>query len=107
AIQSAALAAIKYVLVVWGISCSFTGLIHDILHWIVVPLMKQPILTLIILCAATTLFAQEPGGRGAGRGQAPQPIPLFSKETWKQAPGNVPVTQDFVVNQDLQLNLYG
>ena len=69
--------------------------------------MNRPILTLIILCAATSVFAQEPGGRGAGKGQAPQPIPLFFKETWKQAPGNVPVTQDFVVNQDLQLNLYG
>ncbi|HEY4362490.1 MAG TPA: hypothetical protein VGN17_16065 [Bryobacteraceae bacterium] len=73
---------------------------------------------LIILGAATCAFAQEPaagapggrGGRGGGggRGPAPQPPPaLFFKETWKQAPGNVPVTQEYVTNPDLQLNLYG
>ena len=44
---------------------------------------------------------------GGGRGQAPQPPSLFLKETWKEAPGNVPVTQAFVVNPDLQLTLYG
>jgi hypothetical protein len=64
------------------------------------------------LCATTGAFAQEPGGRGAGRGAgrgpaATPPPPLFFKETWKQAPGNVPVTQDFVTNPDLQLNIYG
>src|SRR5712671_1874650 len=70
-------------------------------------LMKRQIFTLILMCTATSAVAQQPAGRGAGRGQAPQPIPLFFKETWKQAPGNVPVTQDFVVNPDLQLNIYG
>jgi hypothetical protein len=72
--------------------------------------MKQSILTLIFLCAVTTAFAQQPGGRGGGRGPggpAPQPAPLFFKEAWKNAPGNVPVTQDFVTNPDLQLNIYG
>ena len=61
----------------------------------------------ILLTAAASAFAQQPGGRGGGRGPAPQPPPLFFKETWKQAPGNVPMTQDFVVNPDLQLTMYG
>ncbi|MBV9505926.1 MAG: hypothetical protein JO323_13070 [Acidobacteriia bacterium] len=69
--------------------------------------MKQTIIGLILLCSAIGAFAQIPAERGAGRGPAPQPPPLFFKETWKRAPGNVPVTQDFVVNPDLQLNLYG
>ena len=69
--------------------------------------MKRQMFTLILLCTATGAFAQQPGGRGGGRGQAPQPAPLFFKETWKECPGNVPVTQDFVMNPDLQLNLYG
>src|ERR1700748_3353476 len=69
--------------------------------------MNRQILTLIFLSAATGAFAQQPGPRGGGRGEAPQPPPLFFKETWKQAPGNVPVTQEYVVNPDLQLNIYG
>ncbi len=73
--------------------------------------MKLWISTLIFLCAVTGTFAQEAGGRGGGRGRGFQPPPppplLFFKETWKQAPGNVPVTQDFVTNPDLQLNIYG
>ena len=69
--------------------------------------MKRQIFALILLSTATSVFAQQPGGRGAGRGEAPQPPPLFFKETWKQAPGNVPVTQAFVLNPNLQLNLYG
>ena len=68
--------------------------------------MKRQIFALIFLCMATSAFAQQAGGRGGGRGPAPQPPPLFFKETWKEAPGNVPVTQDFVTNPDLQLNLY-
>ncbi len=68
--------------------------------------MKRWIPALLLLCAAAGTFSQEPGGRG-GRGQAPPPPPLFFKETWKQAPGNVPVTQDFVTNPDLKLNIYG
>ena len=69
--------------------------------------MRRRIFTLVLLSTATSVFAQQPGARGGGRGQAPQPPPLFFKETWKEAPGNVPVTQAFVVNPDLQLNLYG
>jgi hypothetical protein len=70
--------------------------------------MKRQIFTLIFLSTLTSAFAQEPGARGGGRGPAPQPPPpLFFKETWKQAPGNVPMTQEFVVNPDLQVNLYG
>jgi hypothetical protein len=53
----------------------------------------------------STLFS--PAFAQGGRGAAPQPAPLFFKETWKRAPGNVPVTQEFVTNQDLQLNIYG
>ena len=69
--------------------------------------MKRTIVGLILLCTVTGALAQQTGGRGAGKGQAPQPPPLFFKETWKEAPGNVPVTQAFVVNPDLQLTLYG
>jgi len=69
--------------------------------------MKRQIFAVILVCTATSAFAQEPAGRGGGRGAAPQPAPLFFKETWKNMPGNVPATQDFVTNPDLQLNLYG
>jgi hypothetical protein len=70
--------------------------------------MKRQIFALIFVCAATSAVAQQAGGRGGGRGPAPQPPPaLFFKETWKEAPGNVPVTQEFVVNPDLKLTLYG
>ena len=69
--------------------------------------MKRPIFAVILCCAAGGAWAQPPGARGGGRGPAPQPPPLFFKETWKEAPGNVPVTQAFVVNPDLQLTLYG
>jgi hypothetical protein len=69
--------------------------------------MKRTIIALILLYSPTGAFAQQPGERGAGRGPAPQPLPLFFRETWKRAPGNVPLTQDFVVNPDLQLTLYG
>ena len=68
--------------------------------------MKRKIFTLMLLGTAMAALAQEPGGRG-GPKQAPPPPPLFFKETWKQAPGNVPVTQAFVTNADLQLNIYG
>lgn len=75
--------------------------------------MTRSTLFLIFLCATTGAFAQEPaargGGRGPGRGFAPPPPPppLFFKEAWKKAPGNVPVTQDFVTDPDLKLNIYG
>jgi hypothetical protein len=63
--------------------------------------------TLVLLGTAIGAFAQQPGARGGGGEQAAQPAPLFFKETWKRAHGNVPVTQGFVVNPDLQLTLYG
>ena len=74
--------------------------------------MKRSIPALIFLCAVTGAFAQQPGGRGGGgggRGFAPPapPPPLFFKESWKNAPGNVPVTQEFVTSPDLVLNTYG
>ncbi len=73
--------------------------------------MKLHIFGLVVLGLSAVALAQEPGagkGGGKGRGFAPQPPPpLFFKETWKEAPGNVPMTQDFVVNKDLQVSLYG
>jgi hypothetical protein len=69
--------------------------------------MKRQMFTLIFLCSAASAFAQQPAARGGGRGQAPQPPPLFFKETWKDGPGNVPLTQAFVVSPDLRLTLYG
>ena len=68
--------------------------------------MKPIILALIFLCTAVGAFAQEPGGRPGARAQA-SPPPLFFKETWKDFSGNVPVTQDFVLNPDLKLTKYG
>ena len=68
--------------------------------------MKRHIFAAIFLCTAASAFAQQPAGRGGGRGQAPQPPQLVFKETWKEAPGNVPVTQEFLTNPNLQLNLY-
>jgi hypothetical protein len=56
-------------------------------------------LSSIILCAAVSAYAQQAA--------APQPAPLFFKETWKRAPGNVPVTQEYVTNPDLHLTIYG
>jgi hypothetical protein len=70
--------------------------------------MKQPthILNLALLCTALG-FGQPAPERNNGRAQASQPPPLFFKETWKDFSGNVPLTQAFVVNPDLQLNMYG
>ncbi len=59
----------------------------------------------LLFCVIGGLFAQEPAPRAPR--QAPQPPPLFFKEGWKDFSGNVPVTQDFVTNPDLQLHLYG
>jgi len=69
--------------------------------------MNRHLLPLVFLAAAASAFAQQPAGRGTGKGPAPAPIVLVFKETWKEAPGNVPVTQDYVVNPDLILNIYG
>jgi hypothetical protein len=70
--------------------------------------MKQQIFALIVVCTAASAFAQQPPARGGGgRGAAAQPPPLFFKETWKEGPGNVPLTQAGVVSPDLQLTMYG
>lgn len=69
--------------------------------------MKPHLFVVIALGAAVFAFAQEPAGAGRGKGKAPQPPQLVFKETWKQAPGNVPVTQEYVVNPDLKLEIYG
>ena len=69
--------------------------------------MKRHIyISLIVLCTAAGAFAQQPAGRG-GRGAQAQPATLVFKETWKDFSGNVPLTQAFVLNPDLQLNMYG
>src|SRR5437764_1442477 len=70
--------------------------------------MKRQMFALIFLCSAIGALAQQPAGRGGGRGPGPQPPPpVFFKETWKDFAGNVPVTQDFVTNPNLVLNLFG
>jgi hypothetical protein len=69
--------------------------------------MKRQFLTLILLGMASAALAQQSDARRGGRGQAPQAAQLFFKETWKDFSGNVPMTQAFVVNPDLQLNMYG
>ena len=50
-------------------------------------------------------FAQQPRARGGGG--PPQPAPLFFKEAWKDFSGNVPMTQEYVVNPNLHLHMYG
>lgn len=55
------------------------------------------------------MFAQAPAGAPAGRGPgraAPQPPVLVLKETWKDGPGNNPMTQEHVTNLDLTLAQY-
>ena len=62
--------------------------------------MKHTVLALLVAASA---FAQAPRPAAA---KPAGPPPLFFKETWKEAPGNVPLTQDFVVNPDLTLTQY-
>src|SRR5262245_18894846 len=58
---------------------------------------------MIGLLVSLAAFAQQqtPPAR-----RAPQPIPLFFKEGWKDTPA-VPVTQEVVTNPDLELKVYG
>jgi hypothetical protein len=67
--------------------------------------MKRHLFALIFLCGATGAFAQPPAGKERPRPAGP--APLFFKETWKDFSGNVPMTQDFVLNPDLQVVMYG
>lgn len=73
--------------------------------------MKSTLFALVALCAIGT-FAQEPNpgaAKGKGKGgarPAPQPPQLVLKETWKDAPGNVPLTQEHVTNADLTVTQY-
>jgi hypothetical protein len=69
--------------------------------------MKRPMFALLFWCMAGSAFAQPPGAPAGPRIQPPEPPPLFFRETWKNSDGNVPMTQAFVVNPDLQLNVYG
>src|SRR5262245_57657509 len=57
----------------------------------------------LTLFISITAFAQqnEPPAR-----RAPQPIPLFFREGWKDMAA-VPVTQSVVTNPDLELKVYG
>jgi hypothetical protein len=68
--------------------------------------MKRFALALLTMGTAIGVWAQEPAARAGARPPA-GPAPLFFKETWKQAPGNVPVTQEYVTNPDLTLAIYG
>src|SRR5947207_11417020 len=59
-----------------------------------------------LVLATLTLPAHAQQRAAAGARPAPQPIPLFFKETWKDST-NVPMTQEFVANPDLQVKVYG
>jgi hypothetical protein len=61
---------------------------------------------LLPFCMAVSSFAQQPAPAARGARPAPQPIPLFFRENWKDTPG-VPAAQTFVSNADLELKLYG
>src|SRR4051812_4622802 len=78
----------------------------------------KSVLIAMFFAAAVAVQAQEPpaagarqGGRGGGRAggppQAPAPIPLFFKETWKPAAAAAPTTQAVVANPDLAVAVYG
>ena len=60
--------------------------------------------TALSLFISLSAFAQEPAQPPARR--APQPIPLFFKEGWKDTAA-IPVTQAGVTNPDLELKIYG
>jgi len=56
------------------------------------------------LSMSLSAFAQQPAAPAAQH--APEPIPLFFREGWKQTAA-VPVTQTVVTNPNLDLKLYG
>ena len=73
------------------------------------------LLIALLIAGGATGLAQEPaagarqgGGRAGGAPrQAPQPAPLFFKETWKAGPTAVATTQAVVANPDLTVAVYG
>src|SRR3954469_1905785 len=79
-------------------------------------LRTKSVLIAMLFAAAAAAEAQEPaagarqgGGRqgGAARPAAPQPAPLFFKETWKPGSAAVATTQALVATPDLQVSFYG
>ena len=76
----------------------------------------RSVLIAMLFAAAAVVQAQEPaagarqgGGRqgGGARPAAPQPAPLFFKETWKAGSTAVATTQAVVANPDLAVAVYG
>jgi hypothetical protein len=65
--------------------------------------LKTCIQTALSLFISLSAFAQAPA---PAERRAPQPIPLFFKETWKDTAA-VPVTQTVVTNPELELKVYG
>lgn len=64
---------------------------------------------LVILGVTLSVFAQQPAAPAAGAAArpAPQPIPLFFREGWKNTPALVPMAQAYVSNADLEVNMHG
>lgn len=68
----------------------------------------RTVLALIATVAFTSaLQAAEPAPPAGERRAPPPPLPLLFKESWKQTPENVQLSQDLVSNPDLQLTVYG
>ena len=59
------------------------------------------------LVLSASLQAAEPAAGERARPAPPAPLPLLFKESWKQTPENVPLSQELVSNPDLQLTVYG
>lgn len=53
--------------------------------------------------AQSSLAAEQPPGNRP----APEPVPLLFKETWKETPAAVLLSQDVVANPDLVVTVYG
>lgn len=65
--------------------------------------MTRKLLVSFVLLVTTGAFAQPP----AGGFKPPAPQPLFFKEAWKESVANVKMTQDFVLNPDLTVAMFG
>jgi len=55
----------------------------------------------------SALQAAEPAPAAGERRAPPPPLPLLFKESWKQTPENVQLSQELVSNPDLLLTVYG